>query len=189
MDRGEIQVVRRLIQQQQVGLHQEQTSQLGAHTPTTAELAHDAVHVLLHEADAFQHPFDLHIVVGRADRVQALVGMGQQRCQFHRLFVGRCFLQVLLDTLQRCVEGDRLLERLLCHLPRCEGEVVGHLLGEITHRELLRLADRALVVRLLAGHDLQQGAFPRPVAAYQSDAILATNEERDIVEHRPLTEV
>ena len=189
LDRGEIEVVGRFVQQQQVGPHEQQACELCAHAPATAKLTHQAMHVVAHEADAFQHALDLHVVVGRADGIEPFVRMCKDGGQFDGLFIGRGLFQVLLDALQLRVQHQGFFEGLLGHLPRGEFEVVRHLLRQIAQGEFLGFADGAFVEWLNTRQGLEQGALACAVATNQADAVVRADEEIEVVEHRPLTEM
>ena len=189
LDRGQIEVVRRLVEQQQVRPLQKDPREFRAHAPASAQFLHRPVHILAHKADPFQHALHLHVVIGRADRIETLVCMCEDRGQFDRFLVGLRIMQFPFDPLDRSVELLRLFKGFFRHLPGRKIQIMVHLLGQIAERQFLRPPDGPLVERLLSGEDLQQRAFAGAVAAHEPDPIIGADEEGDVIEHRPFTEM
>jgi hypothetical protein len=117
------------------------------------------------------------------------MGMGEHGGQFHGLIIRFRVLQIGCDAVDRGVQFLRFRECFLGHLPWREFQVMVHLLRQIAHGEFLRLADVAFVEVLLPGQDLQQGALSCSVPAYQPNAVVASNEERNTVEHGAFAEM
>ena len=72
LDGLDVQVVRRLVKKQDVGLLQKELSQLYAHTPSSTELARLTREVAALEAQAKERQFDRLVVVDFLNRIVLL---------------------------------------------------------------------------------------------------------------------
>ncbi len=100
VERLEIEVVRRLIQQQEVGLHDQQARQMGAHDPAAAHSAGHAIEVRFAEGEAVQDLFRLGLELPAAQFVkgrQSIVILLIARCVLRSLPIFRVSAFIALD--------------------------------------------------------------------------------------------
>ena len=88
-EREEIEVVRRLVEQEEIRLHDEQAREVGAHDPAAAELLAGAVEILLAVAEALEHFPRLRLDVRAAERLVLRVGLEVFRSLDDALFLER----------------------------------------------------------------------------------------------------
>ncbi len=96
-----VQMVGRLVQQQYVGLLQQQLGKLNAHAPSTAEVTGLAVEVFAYKAQSEQCFFHIFLVVGGVDGVEFFAQGRDILDKFHvavTFVVGACF-QFLVEAL------------------------------------------------------------------------------------------
>ena len=72
LDRFDVEVVRRLVEQEHVRFLQQQLCQLDAHPPAAAEIARLPLEILAGEPEAEQRLFHIFLVVGGIDRIELL---------------------------------------------------------------------------------------------------------------------
>jgi len=176
-----VQVVGRLVEQQDVGLFQQQPAQRHAPALAARKVGHRAVR--RRAAQRVERDLDLAVefpAVLVVDLLLKLCLFGEQRV--HLLVVHRLGEQV----------GD-FVEPLDGVVQRAEGDadVFRHGLGRVQLRFLRQIADAhafggpglATVVGLDPGHDLQQCGFARAVDAEHADLHAGQERERDALEH------
>ena len=176
-----VEVVRRLVEQQQIGCAQQEPAERNASALTARQRRHVAV--------AFRQPQRVHRVVelrlelpraAAVDLVLHLRLLGEQRVE-----VG-----VRLGELR----GD-LVEAVeqVAHLAHAVLDVLAHRLGGIELGLLLEQADRRVRRELgdargrlfLARHDPQQRRLARAVRAEDADLRAGEERERDVRQHLP----
>ena len=174
LDGRQVEVVRRLVQQQEVGLRREDARELRAHTPATGERLERLGEVLGREAEAAER--DLH---ARLDVVAAQ--MLELRLKLAVAPHLHGIREVGLQRLHLCLHlreaGDA-----------AQGIVEQRLLGRVGRRVLPREADArarlddefARVRRHLAEDDLEERRLARTVRADDADAIALVDAERDV---------
>ena len=187
LNRLDVEVVRRLVQQEDRGPPEQQLRQFDTHAPAARELARGAPEVLALEPEAQQRLLDVR-VAGLAAEDMVVVLRVVQTVQ--ELFVFGAFVVGALGDLARQgldpgFEPQHLLEGLGGLFGECRG--VRH-----AHR-LRQVADRAVAVErhgarrglLFARDDAQERGFTCAVPAHQADAVLRVDQERNIVEKGP----
>ena len=185
-DRLEVEVVRGLVHQQDVGTAEQHARHGHAHLPAAGEGAHVPVDPLLVEAQAEEHLAGLrlervaalvvvlllHLAETREDGVH-LVGAGGVA---HRVLES---LELVVEVPQPPAARDRLVEdgaarHLLDVLP------------EVADRELLRDRHLALVRGLLAHDHAEQGRLAGAVGAHEPDLVAGVELEGGLdEEHLP----
>ena len=182
--RLDVEMVGGLVEQQHVGVAQQDFGQLDAHPPSAAELAGRAVQVALFEAQSFERALHLAAIVVAAHHAVALALVGEALAQSHvvlRLVVGapgHLLLHLLHAALHGLYVGEGGLG-LFGH-----GAPVGehHHLGQIAHRRVARYGDAARCGPLQSGNHLEHGALPRPVFADEGDAVAVVDDVADVGE-------
>ena len=178
--RLKIQVVCGLVEHEHLGIADQKLGQRDAHLPTAGEVRGGLLDVAFLEAQAEQHAADLgldgvaaqHLVgVARATGggKLALVGVIAQRLLQ--------LAQALLGFQDLHLRGHNLLE---------DG-AIGHLDGfllQVAHAGALREQDAALVGVLAAADDVEHGGFAGAVGAYERQAVVFLQLERDVGEQR-----
>ena len=168
-DRLDVEVVGRLVHQQDVGPAEQHARHRDAHLPAARQRADVAVDPLVVEAEAVQHlarlalervaaemlVLLLHLAEAREDRVHVvgLRGIG------HRVLQR---LELVMQGASAPAAGDRLVEH----------RSAGHLLDvlpEVADRQLLRHRHVAVVGRFLAGDHPEQRRLAGAVRADQAD--------------------
>jgi len=174
LDALDVQVVRWLVEQQQVGLHQEEFRQLDAHFPSAAEFRHRPSHVLHLEPQALEDPMGLLLGAGCANRVEAFVGVAEflNQVGVAIAFVIGALRHFFGQVCQSLFQELHFLKGLHGHFQDRGGLVVIHLLGEVADAVILGCADRSSRRFLVSGDDLQEGGLARAVSSDQADAVL-----------------
>ncbi len=176
VDRLGVEVVRRLVEQQHVGLLQQEAAE--RHTASLAARQH--VHRLLGIGTAqgvhraLQHAIDLPAV----DLIDPLVEFALTLDQARHLVVRHRLAELLVDLVVLLQQGHRLGAALLDHLAHGLRGVELRLLLQIAHRVTRREDHLALKVLVDARDDLHQRRLTRTVQT--DDADLGTVEEREV---------
>ena len=183
LDGLDVQVIGRLVQQEDVGLHQQELGQLDTHAPPTGELAGGTVEVGPPEAQALKRALQLALVIVPAHQGEAIILTGKAVYQF---LVGSGLVVRALGHLQLKVHqaGSQLVdmgEGRLCLLAHRAGIGQAHHLGQVTDGTLARQADRAGGGMLLTGQNLEQGGLSGTVLAHEGDAVLAVDDEAHVL--------
>ena len=168
----QVEMVGRLVQQQQTRLLQQQPCQRDAHLPAAAELFARACPVVLREAEAVQN--------GSHPGLQGISSAQMKLLRQGRIALG-CLLiigsrmrhvgQLMLQPAAFLFQAAQLLkyrERLLEDGPATHKKPI---LREVAEAQLPRTDNSALIRCLQAGQHLHEGGFPCPVVPHQSDAI------------------
>ncbi len=166
--RFQVEVVRRLVQQQQVGIGEQRRRQCHAHPPAAGEFLHRPRLRRLIEAETGQDGGGAGRGGVGADGQQTIMQLGQAvRVRGFRLRQQRQPFRVALQ--HDIDQGLRTLRRLL------------------PHRRQLRAggeADVAAVHRQFAGDGAQQGGLAGAVAADQADAAAGVDGQVRLVQQR-----
>ena len=188
LDRLHIQVVGGLIEQQQVGILQQDLAQGDAHLPAARVVGHQLLGPLGCEADCGQQLVDAGIELIAVQGFEALMQPAQlvdQLLQVIRiaggLLAGHLMLHRMLavEHHRRLAEG---LEQLLTHgALGIDVEFLLHV-GDARRALLHHLTAAGL---LQAGDDPQLGGFAGAVDAHQPDAIARLHLPGDIAQHLP----
>ena len=162
-----VQMVGRLVQQQQVGLFQQQLAQ--RHPPLLAARQHGHRRFRRRAAQRIQRDIDLAVEFPAVLRVDLLLQVALFDQQRVHLLVAHGFGELhgdLVEPVQRRLQvGKRLLD------------VLAHRLGRVERRFLRQIADGgagrgpglAAILGLDAGHDLHQRRFAGAVHAQHAD--------------------
>ena len=175
-------MVGRLVQQQDVGLLQQQFGQLDTHAPSAAEVAGGAAEVAPLEAKSQQGLFHVFLVVGGIDGVELLA---QGRHLFDELHVAVAL--VVGARLQFLVHAVYLGFHLV-QVGKGLGGFLEHGASVFRHQVLRQVGHNAVFGhRYLspcglpdACKDLQQGAFSGSVLSHEGDAVLFVNHKRNV---------
>ena len=144
-DRLDVEVVRRLVHQQDVGFAEQHAGHGDAHLPAARQRAHVAVDAIVVEPEPVQHLAGLRLERVAAEVVVLLLHFAEAGEDAVHVAgarrVGHRVLQRFEFVVQRAhapAAGDRLVEH------RAPGHLLD-VLAEVADRELLRHADLALV--------------------------------------------
>ena len=177
-----VEVVRRLVEQQQVGRREQEPAERDPAALAARERRHVAV------------------AVGQAQRVHGAVELrrrGPRRRAVDLLLHGRLLgeerVEVGVGLGKRGGDGVEAVEQV-AQLAHAVLDVAAHVLGRVELRLLLQEADASPRVqlgdaggRLLeAGHDPQQGRLAGPVRAEHADLRARQERQRDVREHLPV---
>ena len=180
LHRLQIKMVGGLVEQQHLGIADEQLRQRDAHLPAAGELGGGAGHVPLGEPEAEQHASHLRLQGVAAEH---LVGVprpphGRQlRLGGRRPQLGLQLVQALLGCKHLGLGRDDLLED--GQVPHLDG-----LLLQVAHPSPLGEQHAALIRVVLTGDDVQKRGLPRPVGAHKRQPIELLQPEGDVVEQR-----
>ena len=166
----EIQMVGRLVEQEQLRLAQEQLGQGDAHLPAAGKLAAVAVEVGRGEAEAAEDHLRAALEVVAAVGIPRLAGGGIRGHQGVVLRMIRSGVrEIRLQPGAFIRDAVNVLEgghRFGQDAAAADAE---RLLGQVADHRSLRNVDAAAVGFDLAGHHAQKGGFPGAVGADQSD--------------------
>ena len=184
LDALDVEVVGRLVEQEQGRALQKQFRQLDAHAPPARKGGGGAVELLAFETQSQQGLFDLGVAVVPVQQVVSFGGVVEPVEQFFvfgRFVVGagRNFGRAVFDLL---FEGDDFGESLAAF--RHQVGIVGHahLLGQVADGAVFGFGHGARGRRLQARDDFQQGRFAGSVLADQPDALFGIDQERNVAE-------
>ncbi len=165
-DGVEVEMVGRLIQQQEVrGTHQ-RLREIQTHAPAAGEARHGLAHLLVREAQAVQE-----LLRARAHRVGVGVAhRGVELADPVAVIGGSGCGELAFEPAQRRIAVDRVFERGA--LER------GRLLRDVGDAPARRVIDLALVGVQLAAQERKEARLPRAVRADQAD--LVAGIERDV---------
>ena len=187
LDRLDVEMVRRLVEQEDRGTAQQQFRQLDTHAPAAREFARRASEIPAFEPEPQQRLFDIRFAGLAAEDMVVILRIVQavQQLRITVAFVVGTLRDLARQVLDLGLEAQHLLERLGGLLD--ERRRIGHTHG------LRQVADRTVAVQghaargrlLLARNDAQQRGFARPVPADEADAVFGVYQERYVVEERP----
>ena len=170
----EIEMVGRLVEQQQVRLRQQQLGQCNAHLPAAGELLGVARPVFLAKAEAVEHRADLR--VERVAVVHAEVAGDFVIAVGHLLVLARRWIELahlvgqlfhlVFHRLQVAEDRHALVEDGAAFQAQA-------ILRQIAEGRVLGARKRAVVERLDAAQHLQQRGFAGAVRAHQPDFVIA----------------
>ena len=187
LNRLDVKVVCRLVQQKDRRTAQEQLGQLDTHAPTARKLGRRTLKIATLETKAQQGLLDISLArvatqnrkailrlieavqqvgIGLALIVRALGNLGRQTCD------------LLLQRIDLLKGLGRLLDERRC-------VVHTHRLRQVAERTL-RTNGHGTRRGLLFTHDqAQQGRLTRAVASHQTDAVFGIDQERDVIKKGP----
>ena len=173
----QVQMVRGLVEQEHLGVADEQLRQRDAHLPAAGELGGQAAQILLLETQAEHDAAHLGFDGVAAQRLVGVAGAPRRG----QLPLGGVLAQPLLQLVKAplgfehlCLRGHDLLED--GPLPHLDG-----LLLQVAHARALREQHPALVGVLLAGDDVEHGGLAGAVRAHERQAIVLLQAKRHVV--------
>ena len=186
-DTFDVEVVGRLIEQENRRTTQQQLRQLDPHTPSPAEFAGRAGEVGTLETQPEQCLFDLLLAVHSTQNIESVRRVVEAMQQFFILgaFVIGPFGNLGIQPVDFAFQSEHLGE---CRFGLVEkGRRIGylHLLGQIPHRALPVTGNRARCRLLLPDQHLQHRRLTGSVLPYQPDPILFVDQERYILKQIP----
>ena len=186
LDTLDIEMVRRLIEQQHIRTAKQQLGKLDTHTPTTGELTRRTVKILAAKAQSLKGTFYFGTIVCTAHHQKTLVFMGKTVYQFLIIFtvIIGAFGQLPVHTLYISLHLKDMLKskfRLLHD---------GTLITEYHH--LRQVPDRTFTGNghntgsglLNAGQYFEHGGLTRPILTDKSYAVFLINNIRNVFEQR-----
>ena len=180
LHRLKIQVVCGLVEHEHLGIADQQLCQRDAHLPAAGEVRGGLLDVAFLEAQAEQHAADLGLDGVTA---QHLVGVARA-AGCGKLALGGVVAQRLLQLAQALLGFQDL--HLRGH-DLLEDGAIGHLDGfllQVAHAGAPCEQDAALVGILATADDVEHGGFAGAVGAYERQAIVFLQFERDVGEQR-----
>ena len=184
VDAVDVEVVRGLVEEEDVGAAEEESGEGHAHAPSAGEGGEGAVEVVGVEAEAAEDglragPHEVHLPRDELG-VDAVEGV-EEPVVLRALVVG-LGLHGAREAFLLALEGEHVFEchhRLFEHAPF--GDALLYVLCEISERCVAR-HDRALVRRLPPGDDAEQRGLARAVGPDEADAPVEPNGPRQTVE-------
>ena len=176
LDGGEVEVVRRLVQEEQVGLRGEDAGELDAHAPAPGEREERLVEGIRRKAQPAERDLDARFHVVAAQMLEPLLKLAVAA---HLLGVGEVVRERRHFALDLAQTRDA-----------AQGVVEKRLVGRLGLGVLAREADAriplddafARVRRFLAEDDLEERRLPRPVRADDAHAVATVDAEGDVGE-------
>jgi hypothetical protein len=182
LDAGEVEVVGRFVEQQQLGARHERLGEAGAAALASRKRVHVALPEALVQADARQHLLDAALAIEAAQRLDLV----QQRVVAFQFALQRLAVQLaealaaLLVLAQRRAQLDQPGLDELAHRGR-PGDL-GALL-HVAHAHALPQGHAAPVGLLLADEQAQDGRLAAAVAADQAELLPRVDAEAGAGEH------
>ena len=187
LDRLNIEVVGRLVQQEDRGATQQQLRQLDTHTPTARELGRRTTKVASFEAQAEQRLFDIGIARLTTQQLVHLLCLIQAVQQ-----VGIGLALVILarshltgHLLDLGLQAQHLLEGFAGLLDQRRRIVHAHRLRQVADRTIAIDRHGARRRCLLARNQAQQRRLTRAIATHQTDTVLRVDQKRNIIKKGP----
>ena len=179
LNRLDVEMVRRLVEQQHIGTAQQNLRQLDAHTPTARKFTRRTLEIRAQETQSEQRALNFRLVVLAAHHQVAFVFLREafhQRHVFLALVV-RALAKLALHAVEPFLQSRVAVEglaRLLLHACRV-GQL--HHLRQIAHRRVRRNVHHATRRLLLSAQDFQQRRFPGTVLAHERNAVAVVHHE------------
>ena len=177
---GKVQVVGRLVQNEDIRFFQQQLCQTQPRQLTAGEHRNVLLPCILRKAHAGQHLFDVHVHVvaigGVYDVLQSIVlcqQVGVVRLGSHAALQD---LHLRHGVQHRGKGGAHLAVDIQRSIQLC-------VLLQIAQRHPMGHAELALVVLIFAGKDLEQSGLARAVLSHDADAVLPLDTGGHIVQH------
>ena len=183
-DRLRIQMIGRLIEQQHVGLREQQSAQGDPALFPARQLADHGFP--RRQAQRVGGNFEFALEFPTADRIDLVLHL---RLLFHELghlIVGHRFSEAVADGIEAIDQTLYVADPLADHLAHRLGLVEQRLLGQIAHLDARLRAGLTLDFLVRAGHDLEQGRFARSVQAEHADFRAGKKTQADIAQNDAL---
>ena len=182
-DGRQVEIVRRFVEHQDVGLCNQCAHQLGAHLPSSAERPERIAKFTLLKTESAERGFSagFHVVAAEVFKVVLQI---PQTVEHLFLFRAGRFQKIVFQLMDLGLNGFELRNGV--------GGVVQHgailrvsmkLLMQMTDPHVFRKRHLAAVGRQLVGDQAEDGTFARPIGADHADMLARIDAERDIIEH------
>ena len=184
LDRDDVEMVGRLVQQKEIGTAQKQLGQLDTHLPAATEHSHRTVKVVVPKPQSQQHLLGRLATVASTQHGNVLGDIAvalQESGIVVRLIVG-AFGDLGSQPLQLAFHLIQLAEsrqRLFNHRAHSVGH---HLLRQVAHRLARSHHNGAALGLLPSTQDLQQRRLAGAVHAHQANTVVVADVEGDILE-------
>jgi hypothetical protein len=181
----QIEVVRGLVEQQQVRSGEQQLAQGDAHLPAAGEFFGVTCPIFFAEAEAVEHRADLR--VERVAVLHAEFGQDALVAISHlRVFVRGViqFGNLVSEVFHLLLQGAQVGEDRHAFVEDGASGELQAVLREVAEGGVFGGDDAAVVERFEAAEDLQQRGFAGAVGAHQSDASVGGDEPIQIVEEK-----
>ena len=190
-DRGKIEMVRRLVEEQHVRLREQELGELDTHEPAATERPERPLAVRGIEAepgeDAFDARFALEASAVLEERSRAVVALGDLRRNVGSLPAECGDLLLEASDLALELSESRLHGRdFLAHRALARGI---DLLAEHSDPDPAGRAHLPRVGRLVSGGDAEQRGLAGAVGSDEPDAVSGANVERDVGKEGPVAHV
>ena len=182
-------MVGRLVEQQQVGLAEQQLGQRDAHLPAAGEGFGRPFEVRRLEAEAAEHRRRLQLDAVAVAEPEAIlqVAVAMQ----HRIVLGfrnRRIAELILDGVHLRLHRDQVGERARRLLEDGVTRVTQAVLRQVADGQRVRLEHGARIGLVDAGHHLEQRGLAGAVRSAQADAFAIGDLPRDVVEQDAVAE-
>ena len=184
LDALDVEVVRRLVEQQHVGMPEQDLGQLDTHAPAARELARGSVEVGALKAEARQRALDGSLLAVRTQHQVALVLAGIVLHQLHIVVavVVAALVQLALHAVEASLQLMDVGKGLLSLLAHRRPVLQVHHLRQVADGGVALHVDAAGSSPLLAADNLQQGRLAGAVLAHQGDAVARVHNECGVAE-------
>ena len=173
----EIKMVGRFIQQQQVGLLQQQLGQRQPHLPAAGELIRLPLPVFFAKAQSLQHAshfgFNRVAIAGAEFMLEAVIAVGHLGIFRAGVVEFGDFMCQLFQFPLHGVQSGEHRHAFRKHGAAGKREPI---LRQISGSRSLGNNERAVVERIQAGENLHQRGFARAVRAHQTDAVVGRDQ-------------
>ena len=176
-----IEVVGRLVEQQQFGLFQQQLAQRHTAALTTGKGGH--IGIRRRAAQRIEGDLDGAVQFPAIAGINALLQLGLLGEEGVHLLLAHLIHEGFADGVEAGEVGLHLAESLFHILAHGLVGVEMGLLAEIAHAHALGRPGLATEILVLAGHDAHQGGFTGAIGAEHADLHRGQEGERDAFEH------
>ena len=182
----DVQMVGRLVQQQDVGLLQQNLGQLYTHAPAPRELTGRTVKVRTAEAQADQRALQLSLTAFGTHQLVALMLLGKALHKSHVVLtlVVSTLTQLTVQRVYTLLHLRHVGKSLLCFLSYGGVILQHHHLWQIAYGGVMGHADGAACGLLLPTEYFQQGGFSCAVLAHQGYTVPVVHHETRVGEQR-----
>src|SRR5438552_11231370 len=178
--RRHIEVVRGFVEEQNVGVIEQQAREPETGSLATRERSERAIDEPAEAAPAKDPPERrLEVVPARVLEVMLRIGIAFER----RRIAAR---DLVLETPQLALELTEMRGRATRVLDDRARRILEELLPQEADPGAARERDGAAVGRIETGRDAQQRGLPRPIRADEADAVALADPERDVLQHLTL---
>ena len=185
----EIEVVRRLVEQQQTGPAEQELGERDAHLPAARERLGRLLHVLLREAEAAQDGVDLQVDAVALEPPEALLQIAVAAEHPRVLGLVRAVVgEPILERGDLGAHVEQRLERLPGFFDERPSRVVEAVLRQVADRQPRGLDDQPAVGLVEPGQHLEQCRLARAVRAAEADAFAVVDLPADGVEEDAVAE-